>query len=246
MRRYGWVALLLIGMLAVGGALFRPHISAAEGESAATQRTLDVVGQGTVVMKYDTASLSFGVSELGATAVEAYAAMSAKMHEAAHVVQQKGIKPEQIKTGNFSIYAEYDWTQEGGQRLKGYRATNTVTVTTQKLDQVAELMQAVVGAGVNQIHGINFSVKDQEALIEQALDLAVDNAKARAERVAKRLGTSVAGVYKVNVNHYGGGPVAYDTRSMKAEASMLAGAPAPVFSGEGEISVTVSVTFELR
>jgi uncharacterized protein YggE len=244
MRKYGWISLILVGMLAVGGMLFQPFVSHADNPSAEAKRTLDVIGQATMVVKYDTATLSFGVSELHPTAVEAYQAMGKQMNAVVEALKSKGIKEEQLKTGTLSLQPEYEWLKEDGQKLRGFRATNSLSVETQELDQVAELMQIAVEAGANQVNGVSFSVKNKERLVQSALDLAVDNAKEKAERVAKRLGTQVAGVYSVQVHDQSGSPVRYEMarKTMAADSA----SSAPVFQGDGELSVSISVTFELR
>lgn len=244
MRKYGWISLMLVGMLTVGGLLFQPFVSHAENPSAETKRTLDVTGQATVVVKYDTATLSFGVSEIHPTAVEAYQAMGNQMNAVVKALKAQGIKEEQLKTGTLSLQPEYEWLKEEGQKLKGFRATNTLAVETRQLDQVAALMQTAVEAGANQVNGVSFSVKNNESLVEDALDLAVDNAKEKAERVAKRLGTAVAGVYSVQVHDRNSGPIRYE--SANKMMAMDGASSAPVFQGDGELSVSISVTFELR
>jgi uncharacterized protein YggE len=233
---------LLLGFLLLGAALLgRPGVTLASDVTAAP-RTVEVTGRGTVSMKYDTALVTFGVSAVKDSPSAAYDAMSASINSVVAAVQAEGVKAEDLKTGVLSLNAEYDWVQNEGQRLRGYRATNTITATTQQLDKVARLAQVAVAGGANQLQGISFTVKDLDAVIDQATDAAVDDARARAERVAKRLGTSVQGVMRVTVGDAGGfrPPVAYPT-SDKATS-----APAPVFSGTTEMTITVNATFELK
>jgi uncharacterized protein len=244
-KRYGLVG-LLTGLLMLGAAVLgRPAVTLAENASTAPVRTMDVTGKGTVAVKYDTANITFGVSELKASPTEAYDAMSADVNQAVAALKAEGVKDDDMKTGVLSLNAEYDWTQDQGQRLKGYRATNTITATTQQLDKVAKLIQVAVSNGANQFQGVNFTVKDLDAAMDQATDIAVDDAKAMADRVAKRLGSRVQGVMKVNV---GGADIPRPPVVYAAEAKMMAptGAPAPVFSGSSEVTVTVSVSFELN
>ena len=47
------------------------------------------------------------------------------------------------------------------------------------------------GAGANNVRGISFGVEDTQALEEAARDAAVDNAVAKAEQLADRLGVTV-------------------------------------------------------
>lgn len=246
MRRYGFVALFLLAAFALAATMFQPKASLAETPQP-IQRTLDVTGTGKLTVKYDTAEITLGVSELKPAAGEAYSAMSTSMDKIVAVLKKAGVKDEEIKTGTFNLNVEYDWPKEGGQQVRGYRSTNTLIITTKNLDKVAELIQACVEAGSNQLQGVRFYVKDTDALLNQALDLAVDDAKAKGERVAKRLGAKIVGVYRISVNDGGRAPVMFERAMDGAKYAMEAAAPAAqVFSGTGEYTATVSVTFELQ
>jgi len=246
-HRFAWIGLVLLGGIVLAATAFAPKATNAE-TPAPIQRTLDVTGQGKLTIKYDTAQITLGVSDLVETATGAYQSMGKKMDTVAKALMETGVKEDDIKTGYISLNAEYDWNKEGGQTLRGYRANNTITITTQKLDTVADLIQIAVDAGANTMQGVQFTVKDTDALLNQALDLAVADAKAKGERVAKALGTEIAGVYRISVQDNGRGPVMYDRGGYMTEtASAMKAAPAaPVFSGTGEYTASVSVTFEIK
>lgn len=244
MRRYrNWLVGLLLGAAMLTAFMFHPRATLAETPEPGS---LDVTGHGVMKVKYDQATINLGVTQLRETPTAAFNAMSEDMNKVAAALKAMGITEDQLKTGVLSLDAQYDWVQNEGQKLRGYRATNSITVTTQDLDKVATLIQTAVSNGANQLNGLSFSVKDTDALQNQALDLAVDDAKAKADRVAKRLGAVVAGPRRVTIQDAGRpityAPTAY-AGAMKADAAL----PAPVFSGGTmEYSVTVSVTFDLR
>jgi uncharacterized protein YggE len=247
MRRFGWITLFVLTAFAVAVTLFQPRATLADTQTP-LQRTLDVTGRGTLTVKYDTANITLGFTELKDAATEAYSVTGTSMDKVVSALKDAGVKEDDMKTGTFTLNEEWDYTQNG-RVFKGYRVNNTLIVTTHDLTKVAGLIQQAVAAGANSLQGISFSVKDTDALVDQALDLAVDDAKAKAERVAGRLGAKVVGVIRINVQDNGRGPVPYmaDTAvasgmSMKAAAA----APAPVFGGTTEYSATVSVTFELQ
>lgn len=242
---YRWMgpvlALTVFGTATLAGA---PVTYAAEEEP--TPGTVAVTGRGTVIAQYDTAQITLGVTALRETPQAAYEAMAADMNKVVEAMRAAGLKDEDLKTGTFMLNAEYDWVEKEGQKLRGYRATNTVVVTTQELDQVAALAQAAVAAGVNQLDGIRFLVKDTDAVMEQALDLAMDDAKAKATRAVERLGAKLARPIRIDVNDVGNG---YMPKMVLMESAADAGrgvAPAPVFQGTQEFTVTVGVTFELQ
>ncbi len=245
MKKFALVPVLLAALLLVTALFPSPSNAEASTTGSEPSRTISVTGQGRLTVKPDTATITFGVSEVKPTPSEAYTALSASLNKIAPAIKSMGLKDEQIQTSMFNLNAEYNWTQDKGQQLVGYRSTTTLTITTQNLDQVAGLIQTAVEAGANQLNGVSFSVKDTDKLLEQALDMAVDDAKAKAERVASRLGAQVVRVMTINVMD-NGTPMYVDRAMDEAKAMMAGAAPAPVFSGESSFSASVSVVFEIQ
>lgn len=245
--RGGLFSVILAGLLVLGLAAFAPQaapVHAAEDDSPA--RTLSVVGRGQLEVKPDTAVITLGVSEVKPTPNEAYNALSESINKVAEAVKAMGVKEDDIQTSVFHLSPEYNWTQDRGQELVGYRATNTLSITTQDLDKVPELIQKAVEAGVNDLRGINFSVKNSDKLLEEALKLAVADAKAKAELVAGEFGAKVARVQSVSVQDQGSSLVRVRAEAEMAMDGMAAAAPVPVYSGTSTFTATVSVTFELQ
>ena len=71
-------------------------------------------------------------------------------------LKNAGAKPEEIQTSNFSIYPQQDYSQQQQgklPRLLGYQVSNSITVTKKQIANAGKLLQAAIGAGVNQIIG---------------------------------------------------------------------------------------------
>jgi uncharacterized protein YggE len=103
-------------------------------------------------------------------------------------------------------------------------------------------METAVTAGANQVQGVSFSLSDPSVLEGQATDAAIDNARAQADRAAKRLGTSVKGVQKVTVMNQSGPIVPMYAKDM----AYSTGSSPAVYSGSGEYSVAVSIVYEIQ
>ncbi len=72
-----------------------------------------------------------------------------------------------------------------------YRVSTTVAVTVRETDNVAEILAAAVNAGANMVNYIQFNIEDRTALESQARELAVSDARARAEELAALMGLTV-------------------------------------------------------
>lgn len=244
--RNGLFTILLAGLLVLGLAAFSSQgaqVHAAEDDAV---RTLSVTGRGQLEVKPDTAVITVGVTEVKPTPIEAYNALSESINKVAEAVMARGVKEGDLQTSVFQLTPEYNWTQERGQELVGYRATNTLSITTQDLDDVAGLIQAAVEAGANDLRGISFSVKDSAKLLEEALKLAVADARAKGELVAAEFGARIARVQSVSVQDQGSSMVRVEAEAPMALDGAFKAAPVPVYSGTTTFTATVSVTFELQ
>lgn len=256
MKRRSLTALVIASTVLIGSIVLSPvealaqevtaTIPAVSMEQASVDhqgnmRTLDVVGRGEVAVAYDTAVVTIGVAHTRDTAIAAYEAMAADINRLVENLKQQGVKDEDLRTGTFYLSADYDWTDKG-RVLRGYTATNTLQVRTREIEKLGELIQKAVNAGANNIQGIYFTVENTDDLVNQALEAAVADAKAKAERVARLFGTQIVGVSKITVqDSTSSAPVL-----RLGTAIDMVESPAPIFSGTAQFSVTVSVTFEIR
>ena len=123
--------------------------------------------------------------------------------------------------------------------IVGYRATNRVTIRLRDVTKVASVIDMLVGAGANDIGGINFMVSQASKLLDEAREKAVADARRKAEIYAKAAGVTLGAPLSISEE----GAPAPDIRG-KMAAPMAAGAP--VAQGEETLSVTVSVSWAIK
>lgn len=180
----------------------------------------------------DEAQMTFGVETRRQTAQAAVSANADAMQKVIAALRQAGAR--EIATQWVSVYP---YTSEDGS-VQGYAASNSVSAVSDVADAPA-LIDAAAAAGANQVSGPGLSSSKAEALYRQALAKSVDEARAKAEVLAKAAGRSLG---EITAIVEGGaqsppGPL-YD----RAEAA----SSTPIVPGEQEISATVSITFSLR
>jgi uncharacterized protein len=207
-------------------------------------RTISVSGSGKAVLTPDIASISIGVHTENKSAAAAVSANNAQTQAVADTLKEFGIEDKDIQTTNFSIYPQQQYDNEGkptGEIL--YMVDNTVYVTVHDLDQIGDLLDAVVEAGANTIGGIQFDVEDKTAAMSAARKAAVTDAKAIAEEMAAAAGVSLGEVQTMSI--YGGSsprPV-YD---LSSGVKMEEAASVPISPGQLILTVEVSIVYEIR
>lgn len=105
------------------------------------------------------------------------------------------------------------------------------------------ILGAAQAAGVNSVGGVSFSLEDPTPAISQARALAVANARARAEELAKGLGVKVGKV--LTINEYGASvPVPADKGYAMGVGG--GGSSVPISVGTWEVSMSIGVVFEIE
>jgi uncharacterized protein YggE len=190
-----------------------------------------VTGTGVAAAVPDRAQISAGVESRAATARAALQANAKAMQKVLDVLESRGGK--NVTTQTVSLSTAFD---EQGRR-SGFVATNVASAEA-TLAGAGALIDAAVAAGANTISGPTLSRTDVDALYNQALAAAVDDAAERASVLARAAGRSLGRV--IGITEAGSAPVAFAAKASAAQDST------PVVSGPQETTATVSVTYELR
>ncbi len=203
--------------------------------------TVVVSGEGVVTAVPDQAWVRIGAESRSKISRDA----QARNAEAMTAVQQEmsaiGIPKDAVRTLAIDLQMEYDYAN-GRQTARGYVARNTIEVRVDDFAKLGDVLDAAVGSGATNLHGLRFDVKRREALEREALQLAVANAMGRAEALATGAGRSIDRVMRIeelSVNRGGEAPVM--AMRMKAED-----ASTPVAAGELEIRAQIRLTASLK
>jgi len=216
----GWAALFGLTALTVHAA------SASEAAPSA----IVVSGTSEVFAAPDRAMVSLGA------VVEAKQALDA---------QKQLAQDEKIRTAGLSLNPIYSHpVPKAGQepetpRIAGYRASNTVRVQVDDLERVGIVIDAGIAAGANQLAGLVFDIRDDLKYRRQALQLAAQEARSKAEALASALNLQLGEVLEIREE---GGPAVYPVERRFAAP---AAAGTPVQPGQVQVNAGVSVRFKL-
>src|SRR5258708_3604038 len=186
----------LLGILALGGpapaAGQGPPDGRGEGRGEAVP-SLVVAGRGEVRAAPDEATVRLGVLAQAATAGAAQQQANQAVTALLRAVRGLGVRQEQVRTSELSLSPLFApvrpqtgaaGEEPQGPRITGYQASNTVTVTLDKLDQVGAVVDAGLGAGANRLEGVAFGLRHDEAARQAALRDAAAQARGKAGALA--------------------------------------------------------------
>ena len=231
----GAAALLLV----LGSACFEASVE--EGGEAV--RTISVSGTGEVRAEPDIATVSTGVEVTGETVAEARGGAAEAAAAVIAALLAGGVEEDDIRTVDFSIYPMYDYRDET-PRVTGYVVSNTVLVTVRDVERVGELIDAVAAAGGDAVrfHGISFSHEDPASLADEARELAIADAHARAEHLAELTGVVLGSVISVVETSW----APFIGASPAAGFAMADSMGASIQPGTSAVIVTVQAAWEIE
>lgn len=242
------VGVLLVYLIFYVGVLTRNDIKKFfyVGMADQMERTISVAGYGKVTGSNDIAVTSVGYSNVDSDVAKAQLANKVIMDQVMAGLKKLNIADNDLQS-DYSIYPEYNYTQDKGQVLKGYRVTNNVTVKVRNLTNIPAVLSLAGQYGANQVGNLTFTIDDPNNLKAAARTKAVKDAEEKAIALANQLGVRLVEV--VSYNEYDAGPV-YPPYTMAKSGLGMGGAvdmaaPAVVASGSQDVAMNVNVMYKI-
>jgi uncharacterized protein len=201
---------------------------------------ISVTGEATVSVPPDQAQIDGGVANDAKTAREASDANNAAMGKVLLALKGAGIDEKDYQTSRLSLQPQYAPNRSGPSPVVGYRASNRVAIRLRDVTKIASMIDVLVGAGANDIGGINFTVSQASKLLDEAREQAIADARRKAQIYAKAAGVTL------------GEPLSISEESAPTPvfrgkvAGGMAASTAPVAQGEETLSVTVNVSWAIK
>ena len=209
-------------------------------------RKIHVTGNGSVVGEPDIATLNLGVSVEKKTVAAARETAAVAMTAVIDALKARGIAENDIQTERFSIYPQYDYT-ENGRVLRGYSVNNTVSAKVRELETLSGVIDdaAEAGGDIVVVNTIQFMIEDATPLQTQARGLAVKDAEAKAQTLADASGVTLGKPITITeTSHAASPPIAFAKEAAFAEDSALSSTP--IEAGELTVTVNITIVYEIE
>jgi uncharacterized protein len=204
-------------------------------------RRITVTGSASVEAVPDLATVTAGVETRAATAAEALAANGTAMTAVFAALEGAGIERRDIQTSQLSLNPVYDNPEvpTRAPQVTGYDASNMVTIKVREVGRLGAVIDAATTAGGNRLYGVGFEVSDPHAVLDDAREKAVADARGKAELFARAGGVGLGPVLSIRETPPMGGPT-----PMFARAEAAAGPP--VSEGTVSLSTEVEVVYAIE
>ena len=210
-------------------------------QAATPTRYISVSSTGTVKVTPDAVRLNASVSAIAKVSKEALTNANLAADKFRTSILANGIDKKNLASTTLTMYPEYNYTQEAGNVLIGYRASQSFEVIIRNAAKAGEIVDAVVASAGDAlyINGVTPFVFDNTKATEAARISAVKNSKAKAASYAKLLGVKIG---KIIYLQESSAPSSYPISMVQAKSD--AGAT-EIDLGQQDISVSVSTKWAI-
>lgn len=209
-----------------------------------SENSITVSGQGIVYAKPDVGYVNVGVEIQRLTAKEASEENAKIMNQIVSALLKLGVEEDDLTTLDYSIQPVYNYPEKEAPVLVGYMVRNNLSIKiTKKLANgdldtgfLSEVLDAATSNGANVISGLSFDISNKDELKLEAIKLAMEDAKKKAEVALEVVDEKIKGVAEINISdvYY---PVYRDVKNITSEMQT------PIFTGAESVQVTVNVKF---
>lgn len=205
--------------------------------------TITVTGTASSDEKTQIATFTAGATAVGGDAKQVREEVDTKLKIVIENLKNFGIPEADIKTQSTSLYQEQEsYTQDGAQRMRPgqWRADNTIEIKLGDVEKADALLALLNDGQLTNVYGPQFMLDDISEMQDALLGDAVKNARTRADILAGAAGKKVVKV--LSISESGVTSPIYPMY----DRAMGAGGGAGIMPGTSEVSVGVTVVFEVR
>jgi uncharacterized protein YggE len=228
--------------LALAFAALAASLAPAAAHTAPTPRQVSIQGEGQASAAPDEAVIGGGTQVQARTAKEAMEGNSAAMRQVQEALRQAGIAERDVATSALTLRPVIEQGSGNRPRVTGYTAGHRIDVRVRDLARLGDVLDRMVAAGANQIDGLQLTVSDWSAKVDEARIAAIADARRKAEALAQAAGARLGKV--LTITEHGGAMPPPMVRSAAAR-SLSASGPTPVATGDQTFRLSVSVVWEL-
>lgn len=171
--------------------------SSAIASSCEDDGTISVTGNACVSATPDVASLSFVATASSKDAKTARSDAEKKAFILIESALKLGVKKEQIISQSLSLYPVYNY-DDNKRVFSGYNASREITFKVMDFTLIEKITDLALMAGIEQISGFSYELKDSSELKKIADVKAIADAKEKAMRLAQGFNVKVKGVCRIS------------------------------------------------
>jgi uncharacterized protein YggE len=226
-----------------------------------SSRTFSVDGEGKIVVIPDVAQFTFSVITEGGTDISKLQNdNTAKVNGAIEFIKSNNVDNKDIKTQSYNVEPRYSYFNCPRQlersesvicpppSITGYTIRQTVEVKIRDFEKIGAILSGVLEHGANSVSQLSFTVDDPSTLQDRARGMAIENARIKAESIAKAGNFKIGRLLSIQEGNYPI-PIYAKAASPNVDGGDFIGpsaSPPTVEPGAQEITIKVTLQYEIE
>lgn len=224
-------------VLAGGGG---PLTVVTQGSQGGPVPGIVVVGEAKLNYRPDVAYLTVGAVTQAPTAAAAQASLTSHIDKVVARAKALGIPDRDIANGSYSIQPMYAYGDNQPPRITGFQASQQMVITLRDVNRVGAALDELVKEDGATTVSLSFGLSAGKDPETDARTRAIEDAKAKAEVMARAAGVRLTGAISIS-EVSGGGPVYY--KGFDAAMPVPAPRAAAIPTGDVELTIRMQVQF---
>lgn len=250
-----FILLIVISLFTIAKLVNEVKGSKYIGRNPQSVNTIYVSGEGEVLAVSNIAVLNVNLTKDGKTAKEAQDLLNDTITKTLTYLKEQKIEDKDIKSEYGGLTPKYSYEQpicytypcpSKDPKIVGYTANQSIEVKIREVDSANDIRTGLATLGITNISGPTFSIDNEDSFKDQARALAIKDAQAKAEVLAKDLGVNLGSIMSFSENTNGR---TYPMMYKDAMGAGIVSSPesAPVLpKGENKITSNVTITYEIK
>lgn len=155
-------------------------------------------GDATVKVKPDVAIITVGAVAQAPTAAEAQTAVADRVAKILQRAKDLGIADKDTKNAGYNIQPQYASGPNQAPKITGYQATQQISLTYRNVDGAGKALDALVQGDAANTISIRLTLDDPKSAQADARKMAIDDARSKADAMAKAAGVSLGKVIAIS------------------------------------------------
>lgn len=232
-------------LMALALMLSASRLSLAQSATSAPVADVAAVGTAEVRVAPDRALVTVAVVTQGRSAAAAGRSNAERMTALLAALRRQAIPDSAIVTTGFSVELDEPFDEAARRQPVQYTARNGVQVTLMQLDAIGSVLDTALNSGATAIDGVVFRSTREPAARDSALALAVRNAHADAQMVARAANHDLGALLEIVIDP--NRSMSFGREAMRLSQVVVTGRGAtPVIARDITVSAQVRMRWEIR
>lgn len=191
-------SLIIAASVVIWATILGTNISHIWPNSGA-DKTIAVQWEGKSSLVPNIYSFSITASETGSTTKIVSESLAKQLDQAQKILDTYKIDKKDIQSSNIDIQPNREYTQNSSKE-NGYRGTHTLTIKIRNIEDAGKIIDSLTAIDGLLVNGGSYTNDDDASTLEEARKLAFENAKAKAEILAKLSGMDLGKPISISEN----------------------------------------------